>query len=67
MSFVNSWVTTHTSLEIYHNLLASGLLNIDHIVQHQIYFQWQKVNKKNWQYHDDQFISSGNLLAEIKD
>lgn len=66
-SFLNSRINIYTPSETYHNLQTSGLLNIEHIVQHQVYYQLQYANKINWRRHDDNFFSAKNLLAKVED
>lgn len=67
LSFVDSRVFSQTPSEIYHNLQKSGFTDIENIVQHQVYYQWQQANKRNWRRHDDQFISATKLLEELGD
>jgi len=67
LSFVGSRVFSQTPSEIYHNLQKSGFTDIENIVQHQVYYQWQQANKRNWRRHDDQFISATKLLEELGD
>ena len=67
LNFVDSRVSTQTSSEIYQNLQISGLACVEHIVQHQVYYQCKQANKKYWRRHDDQLLSAKQLLEELCD
>lgn len=67
LNFVNQRVAFQTPSEIFQNLQISGLPRIEHIVQHQIYYQWQQENKRHWRYDDDQFASGTMLLDKLRE
>ena len=67
IDFINSRVLTQTPSEIYQNLLTMKIHGVDRIAQHQIYYQWQQANKRNWRHDDNQFVSSTLLLGGISD
>ena len=67
IDFINSRVLTQTPSEIYQNLLTMKIQGVDRIAQHQIYYQWQQANKRNWRHDDNEFVSSTLLLGGISD
>ena len=48
-------------------LQDSNIPGAQRTVQHQVYYQWQQANRKNWRRDDDQVVSAIRLLEELGD
>lgn len=67
LGFINELVATRTPAEIYQSLQDSKIPGAQRTVQHQVYYQWQQANRKNWRRDDDQVVSAIRLLEELGD
>ncbi|KAI0994087.1 hypothetical protein K3495_g14096, partial [Podosphaera aphanis] len=67
LGFINELVATRTPAEIYQSLQDSNIPGAQRTVQHQVYYQWQQANRKNWRRDDDQVVSAIRLLEELGD
>lgn len=48
LEFINTRVSAHTPSEIYQALLVSGIPGIQHVAEHQVYYQWLQANSAIW-------------------
>lgn len=64
LNFIYVRVATQTPPEIYQNLQASSIPDVERIIQSQILYQLHQLIKKNWRRNDNQFLSVVNLLEE---
>ena len=62
LDFISQRCAGHSPAEIYHDLQASGLREIDGVAQHQVYYQWQQVNSSKWKYDAEPFTSAYKFL-----
>ncbi|KAI0991416.1 hypothetical protein K3495_g16771 [Podosphaera aphanis] len=67
LGFINELVATRTPAEIYQSLQYSNIPGAQRTVQHQVYYQRQQANRKNWRRDDDQVVSATRLLEELGD
>ncbi|KAI0995204.1 hypothetical protein K3495_g12978 [Podosphaera aphanis] len=67
IGFINVLVATRTPAEIYQSLQDSNIPAAQRTVQHQVYYQWQQANRKNWRRDNDQVVSAAHLLEELGD
>lgn len=65
LEFIASRSLDQTLSEIYRDLQASDIPDVENIAQHQVYYQWHRANSNLWRNDNDAFVSATKFLEGL--